>query len=151
MLRAKVPLALEAMVRMDEGDSSATNVTDTLLPDIAILGVSVTETLSTLVRGLVVFPEAMRRNLDLTRGLIVSEALMMRLTKLMGRHEAHQVLYEAAQRAQSEGLPFLRTISEHPLFKQHPLPEDWAQALDASAYVGESAALAVQTVTRVRP
>ncbi|MDO8250456.1 MAG: lyase family protein, partial [Rhodoferax sp.] len=45
MLRARVPAALEAMVRMDEGDSSATNVTDTLLPEIAIIATSIAETL----------------------------------------------------------------------------------------------------------
>ncbi|UUZ76733.1 adenylosuccinate lyase family protein [Polaromonas sp. P1(28)-13] len=70
MLRARVPTALEAMVRMDEGDSSATNVTDTLLPEIAIIATSITETLSTLAQGLVVYPEAMRRNLGLSNGLI---------------------------------------------------------------------------------
>jgi 3-carboxy-cis,cis-muconate cycloisomerase len=51
MLRARVPAALDSMVRLDEGDSSATNVTDTLVPEIAILAVSLAETLATLARG----------------------------------------------------------------------------------------------------
>ena len=148
MLRARVPAALEAMVRMDEGDSSATNVTDTLLPEIAIIAASIAETLAKLAEGLVVHPETMRRNLDLSNGLITSEAVMMRLTKLMGRHEAHQLLYEAAQRSQSDGVPFMTTIREHPLFAKHELPQDLAQALDASAYVGESVAITIETVER---
>ena len=149
MLRARIPTALEAMVRMDEGDSSSSNVTDTLLPDIAIIATSVAETLSHLAQGLVVYPEAMRRNLELTNGLIASEAAMMRLTQSMGRHEAHQLLYEAAQRAQSDGLPFLTCIAEHPLFAQHALPPDLAQSLVASNYVGESVVITVDTVKRV--
>ncbi|UUZ69080.1 adenylosuccinate lyase family protein [Polaromonas sp. P2-4] len=149
MMRARVPAALEAMVRMDEGDSSATNVTDTLLPEIAIIATSIAETLSTLAQGLVVYPEAMRHNLGLSNGLIASEAVMMRLTKLMGRHEAHQLLYEAAQRSQSDGVPFMTTIVEHPLFAKHELPQDLAQALVASAYVGESVAITIETVERV--
>jgi adenylosuccinate lyase/3-carboxy-cis,cis-muconate cycloisomerase len=149
MLRARVPAALEAMVRMDEGDSSATNVTDTLLPEIAIIASSIAQTLATLARGLVVFPEAMRRNLGLTEGLIASEAVMMRLTGLMGRHEAHRLLYEAAQRAQSDGVPFITAIAEHPRFTGRELPPDLASALDASAYVGESAPITAETIARV--
>ena len=149
MLRGRVPMALEAMVRMDEGDSSATNLTDTLLPEIAILATSIAETLSRLVAGLVVFPQAMQRNLGLTQGLIASEAVMMRLTALMGRHEAHHLLYEAAQRSQSEGVALMQALREHPLLAQREIPEDLASALDPAAYVGESAALAVDTVARV--
>jgi len=148
MLRARVPPALEAMVRMDEGDSSATNVTDTLLPEIAIIATSIAATLCKLAQGLVVDPEAMRRNLGLTQGLIASEAVMMRLSRLMGRHEAHRLLYEAAQRSQSDGVPFMTAIAEHPLVAEHGLPHDLAQALDASAYVGESVAITVETVRR---
>jgi adenylosuccinate lyase/3-carboxy-cis,cis-muconate cycloisomerase len=149
MLRARVPAALESMVRMDEGDSSASNVTDTLLPEIAIIAASIAEGLANLAMGLVVHPDAMRRNLELTKGLIVSEAVMMRLTKLMGRHQAHHLLYQAAQRSQSDGVPFVTCLGEHPLFAGQGLPPDMLQALDASAYVGESEAITIETVERV--
>lgn len=148
MLRARIPAVLEAMVRMDEGDSSSTNVTDTLLPEIAILAASVAETLDTLVQGIDVYPEAMKRNLGVTNGLIVSEAVMMRLTSMMGRHEAHKLLYEAVQRTVSEGIPFVKSISEHPLIAGRECPADLVQALDANAYVGASEAITVDTVRR---
>lgn len=150
MLRARVPAALEAMVRMDEGDSSATNVTDTLLPEIAIIATSIAETLARLAQGLVVHPEAMQRNLSLSNGLIVSEAVMMRLTQRMGRHEAHHLLYEAAQRAQSDGVPFVTSLREHPLLAGRDLAADLARALDPGAYVGESTPITIETIARVR-
>ncbi len=149
MMRARVAPALEAMVRMDEGDSSATNVTDTLLPEIAIIAASIAENLSNLASGLVVHPKAMQRNLGLSNGLIASEAMMMRLTGLMGRHEAHRLLYDAAQRTVADGVPFMTAIREHPMLAAHELPADFAQALDASAYVGQSSAIAAETVARV--
>lgn len=149
LLRGRIPLALEAMVRMDEGDSSATNVTDVLLPEIAIFAVSVAETLGRLAAGLVADPEAMRRNLDLTGGLIASETVMMGLSADMGRHEAHHVLYEAAQRAQSENIPFLTAIREHPAFQGRPLPQELTRWLDPTANVGESAAIAEEVAARV--
>lgn len=148
LLRARVPPALESMVRLDEGDSSATNVADTLLPEIAILAVSVAETLGRLARSLVVNAQAMRRNVGLTDGLITSEAVMMRLTRFMGRHEAHRALYDAAQRAQSDGVTFVTALSELPAFREGGLPGDVAAALDPGAYLGESAALTAETVER---
>lgn len=148
MLRHRVPAAVESMVRMDEGDSSSTNVTDTLVPEIAILAVSIVETLDRLARGLVVAPAAMRSNLGLSRGLIASEAVMMRLTRTMGRHQAHRLLYDAAQRSQSEGIGLAEALQAHPHFGAQPLPDDLASALEATGYLGESEALAVETVAR---
>lgn len=150
MLRARVPAALEAMVRMDEGDSSSTNVTDTLLPEVAIIAASVAQALRGLAQGLVVHPQAMRRNLAATQGLIASEAVMMRLTPVIGRHVAHRVLYDAAERVRSECVPFLQAIVEHPLLQGRDLPPDLAQALEPSCYVGASAALTDDTVARVQ-
>ena len=149
MLRARVPPALEAMVRMDEGDSSATNVTDTLLPEISIIAVSLAEALAQLAGGLVVYPQAMLRNLALSAGLINSEAVMMRLAKLLGRHEAHQMLYDAAQRVQSDGVPFTTAIAEHPLMAGRDFARELAQALEPQAYLGDCAAIAAETVARV--
>ena len=150
MLRSRGPVAVEAMVRMDEGDSSSTNVTDILLPEIGILAASVCETFASLAGGLVVFPTRMRQNLELTNGLIASESAMMRLTQLMGRHEAHHLLYEAAQTAQSAGMPFIDAILSHPHFASNGVPADLAESLVPAKYVGSSAALSVETVERVR-
>lgn len=149
MMRARVATALESMVRMDEGDSSATNVADVLMPEIAILGASIAETLGRLAAGLVVHPESMRRNLGASSGLISSEAVMMRLTQVMGRHEAHHLLYEAAHRARTDGLAFLDCIRQHPLAARCGLPDDLAISLDPSRNIGESVALTVETVERV--
>jgi adenylosuccinate lyase/3-carboxy-cis,cis-muconate cycloisomerase len=151
MLRGRVPLALEAMVRMDEGDSSATNVTDTLLPELGILAASVAQTLARLVRGLVVHPEAMRRNLAATHGLINAEAVMMELTKVMGRHEAHKLLLEAAQRSHTEGCTFLASIMEHPSTAAYPSASRLATALEPVTYIGDSVRLTDEAVSRISP
>ena len=152
LLRAKLPLALESMVRMDEGDSSASNIGDLLLPEIGVLAVSLAETLEKLARGLVIHPEKMRRNAELTNGLIVSEAVMMRLTATMGRHHAHHLLYEAAQRAIAEAIPFREAIREHPLLREHRLPPGFLdEALSLDNYTGESGRLVDVVSARLQP
>lgn len=149
MLRGRVPMMLEAMVRADEGDSSATNVTDVLLPEVAIIAASLAEMLARMALGLTFEPAAMSRNLALTGGQISAEAVMMRLTGIMGRHEAHQLLYEAAQSARAEGIGFVAAILQHPLLAGRPLAFDMAAVLDPAAHTGASAVLAVQTAERV--
>ena len=150
MLRARVPLALEAMVRMDEGDSSATNVTDCLIPEIAMLAASVADTLARLVEGLVVFPERMAHNLALTGGLITAESAMMYLSAEMGRHQAHRLVYDAAQSALTEGVPLIDALRAHPHFRAAPWPAGLARALEPSAYVGASASLTDQVLMHRR-
>jgi adenylosuccinate lyase/3-carboxy-cis,cis-muconate cycloisomerase len=107
--------------------------------------------LARLVRGLVVHPEAMQRNLAATKGLINAEAVMMELTKVMGRHQAHKLLLEAALRTQAEGVPFLASIVEHPLAAAHPSAARLAAALVPDTYVGDSAALTDEAVSRISP
>jgi len=150
LMRSRVALALESMVRMDEGDSSASNVSDVTLPEIAILAVSMAETLSGLAGGLIVSPEAMGRNIRLTNGLIVSEAIMMRLTEIMGRHQAHHVVYEAAQRSITERLPFLAVLRGQLLVRSRDLPAGLEQALAEEHYVGESVRLVDEAIARAR-
>lgn len=151
MLRARVPLAVEAMVRMDEGDSSATNVTDAALPEMAVLAASVAETLARLADGLQVHPDAMRHNLGLTAGLITSEAAMMQLAGLIGRPEAHRVLYEAVQRAHTRGEDFIDCILGHPLLAGLTLPDGLARALEPGNYLGLSETLTYLTAQAMQP
>ncbi len=147
LLRAHAAPAVESMVRMDEGDSSWTNVVDVLLPRVAILGASLAATLRRLAEGLQVCPEAMRANLALTGGLIAAEAVMMRLAPDIGRHKAHELLYDAAQRAVSERRAFRDVLGEH---FDGRLPADLAAALKPSGYVGESGALVDAVLARLQ-
>jgi len=94
---------------------------------------------------------AMKRNAEMTHGLIVSEAVMMRLTETTGRHQAHHLLYEAAQRAITEGIPFLKAIHEHPLLKSRGLPSSLLdEALTIDNYIGESSRLVDEVTARVQ-
>ena len=148
-MRVRVMLVQESLVRLDEGDCTANNVTDPVIPEIGVLAVGIAETFAKLVQGLTVHPEAMRRNAGLTNGLIVSEAVMMSLTQFMGRHHAHQLVYDAAQRSISEGLPFLDAIREHPLLESHGLPAGFEKTLAIDGYVGESSRLLDQVIARL--
>ena len=56
-----------------------------------------------MLEGLVVDAGRMRRNLDLTGGLIVAEAVMMALAEHTGRQDAHDLVYGACRAALDKG------------------------------------------------
>jgi 3-carboxy-cis,cis-muconate cycloisomerase len=138
MLRSRVPLTLEGMVRMNEGDSGASNISDALVPEAAVLGISVARSVAELLGGIAVDADAMRRNLDITRGLILSEAVMMELARHIGRHHAHELLYEAAMAAFETGASLADALGKQPGFAELKGKVDLGKLLDPALYVGEA-------------
>ena len=58
-----------------------------------------------IAEGMVIDTERMRRNLDITGGLIVAEAVMMGLAPHIGRGEAHHVVKHACDAALAQRIP----------------------------------------------
>ncbi|MGH8031802.1 MAG: class-II fumarase/aspartase family protein [Luteimonas sp.] len=139
LLRGMMPLANEAMLRSNEADASAGNVGDALLPDAATMAISVTEALRDVLAGLWVDPAAMQRNLDLSAGLIVGEAVMMKLAPQLGRQTAHEVVHAAATRSRQTGTPFRQELLADPVARGLHGAIDWDALLDPRAYTGLSA------------
>ena len=61
--------------------------------------------------GLIVDEKKMAENLDISRGLIVAEAVMMGLAPQLGRQEAHDVVYDACRLANDRGLSLADALS----------------------------------------
>jgi 3-carboxy-cis,cis-muconate cycloisomerase len=85
-----------------------------------------------LFDGLQVFPERMRRNLDLSGGLIMAEALMLELGKQIGRQRAH----DAAQASVVHGRPFRELLAEDPQVSARLTPAQVDALLDPAHYTG---------------
>jgi 3-carboxy-cis,cis-muconate cycloisomerase len=56
----------------------------------------------------------MAKNLDLSRGLIVAEAVMMGLAPQMGRQQAHDVVYDACRVVNEKGGSLTEALSADP-------------------------------------
>jgi 3-carboxy-cis,cis-muconate cycloisomerase len=92
--------------------------------------------LDVVLSGLQVFPEHMRRNLDLSGGLIMAESLMLELGKQIGRQRAHDVVYDAAQAAATEGRAFRELLAEDERVAAHLTPLQIDALLDPARYTG---------------
>jgi 3-carboxy-cis,cis-muconate cycloisomerase len=64
--------------------------------------------------GLIVDEARMAKNLDISKGLIVAEAVMMGLAPQLGRQHAHDVVYDACRRANEEGISLADALAADP-------------------------------------
>jgi adenylosuccinate lyase len=99
VLRANAQAALENVALWHERDISHSSVERIILPDSTILLDYMLDKTATLVEHLRVYPQRMKENLDRTRGLVFSEALLLELVKKGApREEAYAWVQTAAMK-----------------------------------------------------
>jgi adenylosuccinate lyase len=148
MLRSRVPLAMDSMVRPNEGDSASGNVSSALLPEVCIFAISLAEGVARLVRGMRINVDAMRRNINSSGGLIMSEAVMMQLAPHIGRHHAHDLLYEVANDVVKGNGCYRTALAAHPTITKLNGVVDLDYLLNPANYVGESEAIVNDELAR---
>jgi len=102
----------DAMVEDHERSTGPWEIEWIVLPQIATLTHSTLITTQELLEGLEVHPEVMAKNLHLTKGGIVSEAVMMRLANTIGRQVAHDLVYDLCRAAFLEDRPLIDLLNE---------------------------------------
>jgi adenylosuccinate lyase len=113
VLRGNAQAALENVALWHERDISHSGVERVILPDSTILLDYMQHLALRVVRGLVIDPERMRENLELTHGALFSQPLLLALvTTGMTRDDAYRLVQEAAQRAWRERVPLRGLIAD---------------------------------------
>ena len=149
-LRALVPLALEAMQTEHEADRTTTIMMNRAISEGCILMGDILQRLALIFEGLQVFPDRMRRNLDLSGGLIMGEAIMLELGTQIGRQRAHDVVYEASQASVTQGRPFREMLAEQEEVSARLTPDQLESLLDPARYTGVCRQLAERGAARAR-
>lgn len=149
-VRALVPLALEAMQTEHEADRTTSLMIGHALQDACAQTGDILSRMENLFEGLQVDGARMRRNLDLSGGLIMGEALMLSLGAHIGRQEAHDAIYDAAQAAATTGDSFQSLLAKDKTVRAHLDTDAIAALLDPTAYTGECAAIATAQAAHAR-
>jgi 3-carboxy-cis,cis-muconate cycloisomerase len=149
-VRSAVPLALEAMQTEHEADHTTSLMMDAAEARAAVATGDMLARLVVVLEGLRLDPARMRRNLELGGGLIMAEAVMLDLGKVIGRQHAHDVVYEAAQAAFVENRPFAALLAADPRVTAHLDQRAIAALLDPIAYTGLCAEMAREGAARAR-
>ncbi|XHR30198.1 MAG: adenylosuccinate lyase [Chthoniobacteraceae bacterium] len=96
ILRGNALAALENVALWHERDISHSSVERVIMPDSTILLNYMLQTTTKLVDRLIVYPEHMQRNMEITKGLYFSQTILLKLTS---RGIERKTAYEAVQRA----------------------------------------------------
>jgi len=106
VLRGNASAAVENVALWHERDISHSSVERIILPDSTILLDHMQRRVLGLVRGLVVDPERMRSNLELTYGALFSQKVLLALVERgLSRDDAYRAVQRLAQQALDERTP----------------------------------------------
>ncbi len=135
LFRGYTTAALENVALWHERDISHSSVERIILPDACTLLDYTLDLFTGIVRGLQVYPENMRRNLELTQGLVFSHRVLLALIdKGLSRQEAYKLVQENAMRAWKERTPFLDLLCEDEDMLRHLSREEIASLFDYGFY-----------------
>src|ERR1051326_5254227 len=98
-LRQHAGLALDAMIGDFERATGPWHAEWIALPESFCYAAGALHQAAFMIGGLIVDPARMAKNLGMTHGLIVAEAVMMGLAPHTGRNEAHDLVYDACRQA----------------------------------------------------
>jgi adenylosuccinate lyase len=127
LVRSNAQAAFENIALWHERDISHSSVERVILPDSTILTDYLLARTTSLVRHMRVYPERMRRNLELTRGLIFSGQLMLDLAAAgMLREKAYRLVQGHAMRAWEDDADFRAAIEADPEIRGVLTPEQIA-------------------------
>lgn len=130
--------ALASMEGTNERDVRTIGMEDEFLARACCLADAAVSRTLVLMEDLEIHEEGIRRNLDLLGGLVYAEALMMRLSADYGRLEAHEMIYELAQKAISENLVFRDVLIADARVSAKLTEADLDEIMDPAHYTGLS-------------
>jgi 3-carboxy-cis,cis-muconate cycloisomerase len=140
-LRQQAGLALDAMVNSFERNAAAWHLEWIAVPEAFGYAAGALHQTVFLAGGLIVDAGGMAKNLALTHGLIVAEAVMMGLAPVIGRNEAHDLVYDACRAAIESDRPLYDVLLENHEVAG-PLGADRLKALtDPANYLGAAQAM----------
>jgi 3-carboxy-cis,cis-muconate cycloisomerase len=111
-LRQQAGLALDAMINSFERNAAAWHLEWIAVPEAFGYAAGALHQTVFLAGGLIVDAGGMEKNLGLTHGLIVAEAVMMGLAPHIGRNEAHHLVTDACTAAIAGGRPLYDVLIE---------------------------------------
>jgi adenylosuccinate lyase len=137
ILRSNSQAALENIALWHERDISHSSVERVIFPDSTILADYLLFKTTDLIDRLLVYPERMKKNLELTGGLIFSGQLLLDLAEAgMLREDAYRLVQGHAMRAWKDDLVFRDEVAKEPAISGMLSSEKLAKTFDYTCQLG---------------
>jgi 3-carboxy-cis,cis-muconate cycloisomerase len=150
VVRQQAGLMLDALAADHERATGPWQLEWVAIPEAFIAAGGALKHARFLLDGLIVDAGRMRRNLDLTGGLIVAEAVMMALAAHTGRQDAHDIVYGACRAALDKGTTLLDELQRLPEVTRHLDKKRLAELTDPVNYLGSAGAMVDRALGRKR-
>jgi 3-carboxy-cis,cis-muconate cycloisomerase len=149
VVRQHAAALMDAMVADHERSTGPWEIEWIVLPEAFCLMSGALQQARSVVAGLEVDAVRMRANLDLTNGLVMSEAVMMGLGRYLGREYAHDLVYDLCREATQENRPLLDLLAAHPEIAKHVDRQKLAALCDPETYLGLSGVMVDRVLSRM--
>jgi adenylosuccinate lyase len=151
LVKNTASLGFEALINEHERDYRAVRIEWAAITDGSLYVCGALSLMKSILANLIVHEERIRQNVNHASSLIATEALMFRLAEKMGKHSAHQLLYEIAMEARITGRrtsdrPLIDLLVAHPDIKSIFSREDLQKAIDPGQHIGLAGQLTDQVV-----
>jgi 3-carboxy-cis,cis-muconate cycloisomerase len=150
VVRQQVGALLDAMVEDHERATGPWEIEWIVLPEIFCFTAGALAQTEFVLKGLQVDEKKMLANLDLTKGLIVSEAVMMGLGPYLGRQYAHDLVYDICRQVVATGRPLVDLLAENAEIAKHLDRGALEKLCDPANYLGEAGAMVDRVLATTR-
>lgn len=138
-LRGFVGPTYENMILWHERDLSNSSSERITLGHVLVLLDDILNKSEKLFRNLEVFPENMMKNIEISNGLVMAEAVMIHLTdKGISRQDAHELIREASMEARAEDRPLKEVLMENEKIMDLTTEEELDAVFDPEGYTGRA-------------
>ena len=136
MVRSYVVPALENISLWHERDISHSSVERNIGPDSTITLDFALNRLKNILKNMNVYPKKMLKNLDITKGLIFSQRVMIELTKHgFSREKSYMLVQKNAQNAWFKNISFFESLSKDSLINKKISNKDLMKMFDTNYHV----------------
>lgn len=135
----------------DERDLTNSSCERVVFPEACVLTDHIIKLGTGVIENLVFFPENIRRNLDLLKGLNMGEAVMIELAmRGVGRQEAHELVRASAMKAHDTGMHFKDVLLENPEVAGYLSAGDIEDLVNPDRYIGTAVEQVETLVLKLR-
>lgn len=136
IVRGNLQVALENIPLWHERDISHSSAERVIFPDSFILTDYLLKEMAEIIGNWHVYPARMMQNIQATRGLIFSQAVMLALTrKGLSREEAYRLVQACSLKAWQENLDFRELVSSDPEITRHLSPREIESCFSLEPYL----------------
>jgi 3-carboxy-cis,cis-muconate cycloisomerase len=148
-VHALVPVMLGSMIADHERATGPWQSEALAIPQCVALTAGALANARSIAEGMTIDTERMRRNLELTGGLIMAESIATALVGKLGRAAAEAAVARSCDKSIAEGVPLAAVLRNDPELRPHLTDAEIDRLLNPAQYLGSTGVFIDRVVARV--